>query len=137
MSEDREARRERWADAVHDADEAGQLSYEQAKTIADAALAVADAELSDLRFLFDSARDRADNLADENARLREQLADAQRDHHEDTQQLAEMRETITRLRAELEAAKAVVDRADTNDRETGFFMDVRDALNGERSEPGV
>lgn len=39
--------------------------------------------------------------------------------------------TIDALEATISRVWAVLDTADVSDRETGFFQDVRDALNGE------
>lgn len=156
MSEDREARRERWAEALY----FGALPWESLDDVyredyyreADAAMAVADAEnnglratvekqrnviwekneeaarlreeLRDRRFLFVSARDRADNLAAEIARLREELSEAH-------QMLDFNRARAVKTEAAIDRAWSVLDEWYGTSDAGALSSAVRAALDGE------
>lgn len=127
-------RRERYAaplfeimrDNGWDGERTGQVNREMF-AVADAAMAVADAEAA--RIMQDSARIAQLWLKSqsENTRLRAELDGMREAAMESQNGLHEALATLARLRADLDAA-------DLSDRETGLYMDIRAALGAAEGE---
>ena len=52
---------------------------------------------------------------------------------QDRERQTRLERELNEARATIERVRAVLDRADISDRETGFYMDARDALDGPRT----
>lgn len=113
-----DARRERYRLTVYRAIERGDDP-------ADATMAVADEETAELRWELMNLRNEVERDRDENDRLRAELEEADENDRRRGAELFEKNATIERVRSVLGAA-------DLSDRETGFYMDTRAALEGEQ-----